>query len=51
MYQIIIFLREKAEKLAQTPISKFRLFISGRSKVRNFQISRRTSISVSLDRS
>ena len=38
MYQVIIFFRSKAAKLAQTPISKFRLFISGWSKVRNGEI-------------
>ena len=38
MYQVIIFFRNKAAKLAQTPISKFRMFISGQSKLRNGEI-------------
>jgi len=52
MYQVIIFFRNKAAKLAQTPsLDPNTKFITGRSKVRNFQTSRRISIFVSLDRS
>jgi len=48
MYQVIIFFRNKAAKFVQTPISKFRLWALQSEKWWNFQISRKTSICVSL---